>query len=222
MKQSLILAQFVILMILFVGITTNALALEKGKKKGKKAAKAKVTKVSPVLRAIAFLACAGKAKCMIAKFKTQKCKLSAWKAPTRAVALYQIGLKKKSVKLQHKANKSFKAAMKPIATCNITPKNMRTAFSKGLKIVGGKKAKKAAKKAKKAVKKAKKAKKAAKKAKKAVKKAAKKGKKAAKKGKKAAKKAAKKGKKAAKKAKKAKKAAYISIMASLKSLLKLC
>ena len=45
---------------------------------------------------------------------------------------------------------------------------------------------------------------------------------AAKKAKVAAKKAAKKGKKAAKKAKKAKKAAYISIMASLKSLLKLC
>merc|ERR1719272_209515 len=62
--------------------------------------------------------------------------------------------------------------MKPVATCNITPKAMAAAFKRGFKIAKGKKAKKAAKKAKKAAKK--------------IKKAAKKGKKAAKKGKKSA------------------------------------
>merc|ERR1719345_592332 len=50
---------------------------------------------------------------------------------------------------------AFKKAMKPVATCNITPKKMAAAFKRGLKVRKGKKAKKATKKAKKAAKKSK-------------------------------------------------------------------
>merc|ERR1712195_460029 len=61
---------------------------------------------------------------------------------------------KKGLKGMAKASGAFKKAMKPVATCNITPKKMAAAFKRGLKV---RKGKKAAKKAKKVIKKAKKA-----------------------------------------------------------------
>lgn len=229
MKQNLYLVQFVIVMILFSGITSLALEVSNyAEKKGKKAAKKstkkavkKVSKVNVVLQAIAHLACAakGRSKCMAAKIKTHKCKVAAWKAPTKAVVAYKAALKKKNVKGQMAASVLFKNAMKPIIGCNILPTSYKTAFAGGFKIVGGKKAKKAVKKAKKAAKKAKKAVKKAKKAKKAVKKVVKKVKKVVKKGGKKSKKAAKK---AVKKAKKAKKLAYLATLNSLRALRKLC
>merc|ERR1711957_338896 len=164
-----------ILMILFVGIMSTTLALES--EKGKKA----VAKANPTILALAKLACVGKGKkCMAGKIKAQKCKLAKFslKGANAAVKAFNAATKKKSTKGQAKASAAFKKAMKPVATCNITPKAMAAAFKRGFKIAKGKKAKKAAKKTKKAAKKGKKAKKAAKKGKKA----AKKGKKAAKKG----------------------------------------
>merc|ERR1712166_416285 len=208
-----ILTQFVIMMILFVGIMSTSLALENNlsAEKGKKAAKKTAAKANPTVQAIAHLACKGKAKCMAIKTKgASKCKLAKFplKAANAAVKAYKAALSKKSVKGQVKASGAFKKAMAPVAACNITPKKMAGAFKRGFKIVKGKKAKKAAKKAKKATKKTKKAAKKGKKAKKAVKK----GKKAAKKG----------GKKAAKKGKKAKKSAYKAIVSALVALMKLC
>ena len=197
MKQTYILTQFVILMILFVGIMSTAVSLENNlsAEKGKKKAKKVVAKANPTVVAIAFIGCAGKSKCMAAKIKAQKCKLSKFslKGATAAVQAFAKAAKagKKGLKGMAKASGAFKKAMKPIATCNITPKKMKAAFTRGLKVRKGKKAKKAAKKAKKVVKKAKKA--------------------------------AKKAKKAAKKPKKAaKKAAYKAIAAALSALLKLC
>merc|ERR1712195_20587 len=205
-KQTYILTQFVIMMILFVGIMSTSLALENNlsAEKGKKAAKKTAAKANPTVQAIAHLACKGKAKCMAIKTKgASKCKLAKFtlKAANAAVKAYKAALSKKSVKGQVKASGAFKKAMAPVAACNITPKKMAGAFKRGFKIVKGKKAKKAAKKAKKATKK--------------TKKAVKKGKKAAKKG---GKKAAKKGKKA----KKAKKSAYKAIVSALVALMKLC
>merc|ERR1712160_169883 len=168
MKQTLILTQFVILMILFVGIMSTTVALENNlsAEKGKKKAKKVVAKANPTVVAIAFIGCKGKAKCMAAKIKVQKCKLAKFSLKGATAA----------VKALAKASGAFKKAMKPVATCNITPKKMAAAFKRGLKVRKGKKAKKAAKKAKKVIKKtkkaAKKAKKAAKKPKKAAKKSA--------------------------------------------------
>ena len=204
MKQTLYLTQFVILMILFVGIMSTSLALENNlsAEKGKKKAKKVVAKANLTIQALAHLACKGKAKCMAKKIKTSKCKLAKFslKGANAAVKAYQAAAAKKSIKGQVKASSNFKKAMKAIASCAVTPKKMAVAFKRGFKIQKGKKAKKAATKAKKVAKKTKKAKKAGKKAKKAGKKA-------------------KKGKKAGKKAKKA---AYLTTVAALEALVKLC
>merc|ERR1740117_674186 len=153
MKQTYILTQFVIMMILFVGIMSTSLALENNlsAEKGKKAAKKTAAKANPTVQAIAHLACKGKAKCMAIKTKgASKCKLAKFtlKAANAAVKAYKAALSKKSVKGQVKASGAFKKAMAPVAACNITPKKMAGAFKRGFKIVKGKKAKKAAKKSK--------------------------------------------------------------------------
>jgi histone H1/5 len=192
------------MMVLVLGITSTVLSLENNiTTEGAK-------KTSSTLQAIAHIGCKGNKGCMAKKIKSAKCgglaKFNLAKVNS-AVASYKTGLKKKNVKIQTTASKAFKTAMKPVVACNITPKSMKAAFTRGFKIAKSKKAaKKLVKKAKKAskkVKKAAKAKKTAKKVKKTVKKAAKKGKKAAKKGKKAAKKGKKEAKKAKKSAKKA-------------------
>jgi len=196
MKQSLYLAQLVIMMVLFAGITSYALSLEKNneEEKGKKA--------SIAVQALAFIGCKGNKACMNKKIKIAKCSLSKFSisAIHATVDKFKKALKKNDQKGIKAANDVFKKLMAPIVKCNITPKNLKVAFAKGLKMPKSKKAaKKHAKKAKKVVKKVKKAKKAKKAAKKAPKKAAKKAPKKA--AKKAPKKAAKKApKKAAKKA----------------------
>merc|ERR1712166_1612254 len=121
MKQTLILTQFVILMILFVGIMSTTVSLENNlsAEKGKK----KVAKANPTVVAIAFIGCKGKAKCMAAKIKVQKCKLAKFSLKGATLA----------VKAFAKASGAFKKAMKPVATCNITPKKMAAAFKRGLK-----------------------------------------------------------------------------------------
>jgi cellobiose-specific phosphotransferase system component IIC len=170
MKQTQFLTQFVILMILFVGIMSTSLALENNlsAEKGKKKAKKSAAKANVTIQALAHLACGGKAKCMAKKIKTQKCKLGKFSlAPAlKALKAYKAAAGKKNIKGQVKASSAFKKAMSPIIKCALTPKKYSTAFKRGFKIHKGKKAKKAAKKAKKAAKKTKKAKKAVKKAKK--------------------------------------------------------
>merc|ERR1712166_921210 len=142
MKQTLILTQFVILMILFVGIMSTTVSLENNlsAKKGKK----KVAKANPTVVAIAFIGCKGKAKCMAAKIKVQKCKLAKFslKGATAAVKAFAKAAKagKKGLKGMAKASGAFKKAMKPVATCNITPKKMAAAFKRGLKVRKGKEA----------------------------------------------------------------------------------
>ena len=225
MKQTLYLTQFVIMMVLFLGITSTVLSLETNitTEGGKKS--------SATVQALAHIACKGNKGCMAKKVKASKCGALAkfnLGAVNKSVTSYKAGLKKKSTKIQAAASKVFKKAMAPVVACNITPASMKAAFKRGFKIAKSKKAaKKLVKKAKKAskkVKKAKKAKKVAKKVKKSVKKsakkAAKKGKKAAKKGKKAAKKAVKKAKKAVKKAKKGKKGAKKALKKSAKKVKK--
>merc|ERR1740117_717829 len=141
MKQTYILTQFVIMMILFVGIMSTSLALENNlsAEKGKKAAKKTAAKANPTVQAIAHLACKGKAKCMAIKTKgASKCKLAKFtlKAANAAVKAYKAALSKKSVKGQVKASGAFKKAMAPVAACNITPKKMAGASkedSKSLK-----------------------------------------------------------------------------------------
>jgi hypothetical protein len=191
------------LIVLFLGITSTALVLENNlTTEGAK-------KSSVAVQALAYIGCKGNSACMAKTLKTAKCaSLAAFNlgAVHTVIKSYHAALKKKNVKAMKSANASFKKAMKPMVSCNITPKNLKAAFARGLKIAGSKKvAKKLAKKAKTAVKKVKGAKKAKKAGKKA-KKSAKKAKKSAKKAKKSAKKSGKKSKKAAKKsAKKAKK-----------------
>merc|ERR1712166_343936 len=116
-----ILTQFVIMMILFVGIMSTSLALENNlsAEKGKKAAKKTAAKANPTVQAIAHLACKGK----LAKFTL--------KAANAAVKSYKAALSKKSVKGQVKASGAFKKAMAPVAACNITPKKMAGAFKRG-------------------------------------------------------------------------------------------
>jgi hypothetical protein len=200
MKQTLYLTQFVIMMVLILGITTTVLSLETN-----------ITTEggSPaIVQALAHIACKGNKGCIAKTLKAAKCGSLAkfsLAAVNKSVASYKDGLKKKSIKIQIAASSAFKKAVAPVVACSITPGSMKAAFKRGFKIAKSKKA------AKKLAKKAKKASKVVKKAKKAAKKAAKKGKKsakkAAKKGKKSAKKAAKKGKKSAKKAKKSAKKA---------------
>ena len=208
MKQTLYLTQFVIMMVLILGITSTALVLENNltTEGGKKS--------SVAVHALAHIGCKGNKACMAKKMKAAKCGALAkfsLGAVHAIVKKYTAALKKKSVKGMKGASASFKKAMSPVVACNITPSKLKAAFKRGLKIAGSKKkAKKLVKKAKKAAKKvkgAKKAKKSAKKAKKSAKKAVKAAKKGAKKAvKKAVKKLVKKAKKAAKKAvKKAKK-----------------
>ena len=200
MKQTLYLTQFVIMMVLILGITSTALVLENNltTEGGKKS--------SVAVHALAHIGCKGNKACMAKKMKAAKCGALAkfsLGAVNKSVTSYKAGLKKKNTKAQATASSAFKKAMAPVVACNITPASLKAAFKRGFKIAGTKKgAKKLVKKAKKAVKKVKGAKKAKKAAKK-TKKAAKKTKKAAKKTKKSAKKAGKKAKKSAKKAKKA-------------------
>ena len=204
MKQTQYLTQFVIMMVLVLGITSTALVLENNltAEKGKKKAAAG----APVaVQALAYISCKGKAKCMAVSIKKAKCgglakfNIKAVQAVAKAFA---GAAKKKSVKGMKAAAASFKKLMAPIVKCSLTPKSMKAAFKRGFKIAGGKAKAKKVKKALKKVNKAKKAKKAGKKAAKKAKKAAKKAKKAAKK----AVKKAKKGKSAKKAIKKAKKA----------------
>merc|ERR1719362_2457952 len=146
MRSTLISALFFIMMIIFAGIISTSLALEKGKKK---------SKANPTIKALAHIACKGKAKCMAKKIKAAKCNFAKFslKGAIGAVKAYKAAAAKKNIKAEVKAAKAFKIAMKAVANCNICPKTMRAAFKRGFKIVKGGKAKKAKKAAKKAVKK---------------------------------------------------------------------
>jgi len=193
-------------MILFVTICSNEISLKTEVETEKK------VKTPNALKALVHIGCKGKKKCMDVKIKNSKCgdlaKFSL--APVKAALRnFRSGLIKKDIKLQKSASNEFIKAMKPVTSCNVCPKSIKIAFSKGFKITDSKKkAKKTAKKAKKSLKKAKKA----------HKKAHKKGHKKA--HKKSDKKAHKKGH--SKRGKKVRKVVYMAIVNFFKSLLRLC
>ena len=151
MKQIQYLTQFVIMMVLVLGISSTALVLENN-------LTAEVqNSSSDVLRALANLRCGKNAKCVARNLKSGgKCKLANFNlaAVQKTVASYQSSLKAGNVKLQTAANTTFRKQVRSVTTCSVTPKNVRVAFKRGLRVVKSKvAAKKQAAKARKVVKK---------------------------------------------------------------------